>query len=382
MPRLLAIADDLSGAAEIAGIGHRFGLPTKIVRDCLPDRSDGSGLTVLDTDSRSLDAEGAARAVREALAWWEPAQYELTYKKVDSVLRGQIRAELSALARVVGGRRTPLLLAQNPSRGRVIDAGGEYFIDDLPLDRTSFADDPDHPARSSDARELLGDANAVCRTADQELPSPGLTTIAAAASLDDVARWARRVVSDPSILPAGSGDFFTAILGASGLCAREQFVERLSPGRALFVCGSASAYSRRLAQTAAARGVTIQEMPDEVFAGSASTDTWSHQVLDALTAGNGRVLVFIPQSLDRSASQRLQTALAELTAKILASQTVENLLLEGGATASAVCRRMGWNRLDVTGEFAPGVVRLNAGEINLIIKPGSYPWPAGIWELP
>jgi uncharacterized protein YgbK (DUF1537 family) len=87
----------------------------------------------------------------------------------------------------------------------------------------------------------------------------------------------------------------------------------------------------------------------------------------------------IPQPVDRSASQRLQSALADLAADVLNQQPVENLLLEGGATASAVCRGMGWNGFDVTGEFAPGVVRLLAGRQNLIIKPGSYPWPASIW---
>ena len=54
-------------------------------------------------------------------------------------------------------------------------------------------------------------------------------------------------------------------------------------------------------------------------------------------------------------------------------------MLEGGATASAVCRRMHWHQFDVEGEFAPGVVQMRAlrGEVTraaeaiLCLKDGS-----------
>jgi uncharacterized protein YgbK (DUF1537 family) len=377
MIRLLAIADDLSGAAEIAGIGHRFGLPTRVLRDDPPARWDVDGLTVIDTDSRSLASGLAAGAVGRALNGCDRGAFDLVYKKVDSVLRGQIRAELAAVMEVLHDQARVVLLAQNPSRGRIIDARGDYFIDGVPLHRTPFANDPDHPARSAQAKTLIEDPNAVCRTDDEEIPEHQIT-IAAAAAPDDVARWARRVTADATILPAGSGDFFSALLGALGLRPGREFIRELNPGRALFLCGSASAYSRELAQTAAARGVAIRPMPDDIFTGAASVDTWARELLDTLSH-SARVLITIPQPLHRAASQRLQSTLAELAANILAAGPVENLLLEGGATASAVCRLMGWNAFDVTGEFSPGVVRLQAGDANLIIKPGSYPWPAGIW---
>ena len=69
----------------------------------------------------------------------------------------------------------------------------------------------------------------------------------------------------------------------------------------------------------------------------------------------------------------------------LTAAGADNLLLEGGATASAVCRRMNWHQFDVEGEFAPGVVQMHAlgadGSTGhrLVIKPGSYPWPDAVW---
>jgi uncharacterized protein YgbK (DUF1537 family) len=120
-------------------------------------------------------------------------------------------------------------------------------------------------------------------------------------------------------------------------------------------------------------------MPDDVFAARASPGAWADDVVHGL-GQKYCALVIIPQPLDRPASARLQSMLAELAALVLARVPVTNLLLEGGATASAVCRRMGWNDFPVAGELAPGVVQLHAGGQSVIIKPGSYPWPEMVWE--
>jgi uncharacterized protein YgbK (DUF1537 family) len=98
----------------------------------------------------------------------------------------------------------------------------------------------------------------------------------------------------------------------------------------------------------------------------------------------------IQRPLDRTmgAPQRFDAAVAEVVARVLATNDggAENLLVEGGATASAVCRRLGWHQFDVEGEFAPGVVQLRAlradgsGGHRAIVKPGSYAWPDAVWH--
>src|SRR5213078_2166976 len=153
MTRLLVIADDLSGAAEIAGIGLRYGLPTRLVRERPVEC--GAGLTVIDSDSRLLRATRAARIVESLVEGVSGDEFDLIYKKTDSAMRGQILAEVRALMRILGFSGA-LLVAQNPSRGRVI-VDGEYRIDGVPLHQTGFADDPDHPAHASDPAKLLGD---------------------------------------------------------------------------------------------------------------------------------------------------------------------------------------------------------------------------------
>jgi uncharacterized protein YgbK (DUF1537 family) len=328
MNRVLVIADDLSGAAEIAGIAHRYGLPARIFRE--DSQTAAAGLTVVDTDSRSSAAREAAKAVQSMVRDLRRADFDVIFKKTDSVLRGPIAAEVEAL-RIHFGFSSAMLLAQNPSRGRAIEHG-QYRIDGVPLHQTTFANDPEHPAPSSNARQILGDSTiAICDASNAE----------------HVARWAGQTRGD--VLPAGGADFFEAILRDRGLAATRTFEQALPPGPRLFVCGSASANSRELIALARTRAVPI---------------------------------LAIEEPLDRTpgAAQRLLANLTDSAASALRKGNVTTVLLEGGATASAVCRRMGWNLLDVCGELAVGVVHLRAGEQDLIIKPGSYLWPDVVWK--
>ncbi|WP_428937974.1 four-carbon acid sugar kinase family protein [Fontivita pretiosa] len=375
MQRALVIADDLSGAAEIAGLGHRYGLSARLAR--APGGAPASpGLSVFDTDSRALPAESAAQCVRSLLRHLADEPFDLIYKKTDSVLRGPVRAEIEAVMEVFN-RRAALLVAANPSRGRTIRQG-VYRIDGVPLDQTPFADDPDHPARSSHVLELLAkhgtqrlhiaDPNA-CATLE-----PGIT-LGDAGSAEDVDRWASLL--DQQVLPCGGADFFQAILRQRGLGPVRPFLDRMQGDTRLFVCGSASAYSRQLAHIAERHSVQVLPMPDD-------TGVWIGQVRAALERTE-RAMINIARPIDRSpgASLRYQEALAEVVEAVLQRSRIDLIFLEGGATASAVCRRLGWDTFAIVGELATGVVAMQPQRPQapgIVVKPGSYPWPDAVWR--
>ncbi|MYU10759.1 hypothetical protein GTZ78_08650, partial [Streptomyces sp. SID8361] len=135
--RLLAIADDLSGAAEVAAALHsrttrsrvlligRPGAVSAGVARALRPRHPGEA-TVLDLDSRYCPATEAAEAVREALRLSSPdenapdALDTLVLKKIDSLLRGNVAAEIAALGE--GGAGVVLAPAL-PIAGRVVRSG-------------------------------------------------------------------------------------------------------------------------------------------------------------------------------------------------------------------------------------------------------------------
>jgi uncharacterized protein YgbK (DUF1537 family) len=268
MRRVLVIADDLSGAAEIAGIGARYGLSVRLERDEPVAAHDG--LTVLDTDTRLIPQDEASERVRRAVRHLRAGDFDLIYKKTDSAFRGPLLAELDALLDAFG-RHAGILVAQNPSRGRTI-RDGVNRIDGVPLSETTFAHDPEYPARTSSALELLGKskhrqtrlaAAPAADTAAAEVAetAAGGVTIAEASSDDDVRRWAESA-ANASILPAGGADFFAALLQVRGLSPTRPYLDALPPGRTLVVCGTSPAFSGDVIARAQAERVAVCPMPD------------------------------------------------------------------------------------------------------------------------
>jgi len=370
MIRLLAIADDLSGAAEIAGAALRLGLPARLA-EIAPDSLD-PGATVLNTDSRSLTPCDAATAVAAALAPLQRAADsaagpDFVYKKTDSVLRGPISAELRVIQTIFHKPRV-LLVPQNPSRGRTIRSG-HYFINEIPLHRTTFANDPLHPAHSSHAETLLGDTAGSIHIPDAESESD---LLAHAQSLD------------ATLLPAGGVDFFIACLRSLGFSAGSAANPPKLATPALFVNGSASAYSRELLVLAQQHHIPVVRMPQELFDNPDDTAALLAWVIEAATAltDHRRAVLSIGRESDHrlGVAERLQSRLAAAVREICSRIAIQQLLVDGGATASAVCQSLHLGPLAVVAELAPGVVQTAAGTgLHLAIKPGSYAWPASVW---
>jgi uncharacterized protein YgbK (DUF1537 family) len=142
--QIIVIADDLSGAAELAGIAFAGGLSAEVQRRF--DPSSDAQVIAVDTDSRSLSSVDAAQRASEVAEQVAAASPAWVFKKVDSVLRGNVRAEIEAILSATGQARAVLVPA-NPTRGRTI-VGGRYFVNGVPLDQTAFANDPEHPRQS------------------------------------------------------------------------------------------------------------------------------------------------------------------------------------------------------------------------------------------
>ena len=97
---IVVIADDLSGAAELAGIAFARGLTAEVQTRFEP--ASEAQVIAVDTDSRGLSAEAATVRVRTIAEQVVRAQPALIFKKVDSVLRGQPRAEIDAILAATG----------------------------------------------------------------------------------------------------------------------------------------------------------------------------------------------------------------------------------------------------------------------------------------
>ncbi len=109
---------------------------------------------IINTESRAVSAELAAKAVRRALApWCETIAPPQVYKKIDSTFRGNVGAEVVA-AMQASGSRMAVIAAAIPSAGRTTQ-NGLCLVNGVPLLETEFASDPKTPVTSSRIAELI-----------------------------------------------------------------------------------------------------------------------------------------------------------------------------------------------------------------------------------
>jgi len=385
------IADDLTGAAELAGIGLRYGLTAEVI---VQGECNGKAeLVCVDTDSRSCTANEAARRAAAAARELRKAGAAWIYKKVDSVLRGNVLAEAQAIQKALGLRGV-LLAPANPCFGRVI-RGGRYFVNGKPINQTDFARDPEYPRTSSNVLEMLGaaktDAVSVCRLA-MALPTSGII-LGEVSSSADVEKWASR--STVEKLPAGGAEFFGALLNrvqrsgkSSGFPKRSEITLKRKRGetkaRELFVCGSTSDYTEQFVGEARSMGTPVFSL----IRSNGKNYSYSPTMVEAVAEqamlafeSHSRVVVAVGRPLieRRGIARRLTRSLVKIAVLVMARVKPEHVYAEGGATAAELVRQLGWRRMAVLNELAPGVITLSlAGRksVVLTIKPGSYPgWP-------
>jgi uncharacterized protein YgbK (DUF1537 family) len=382
------LADDLTGAAEIAG--HAFGHGLQAEVQSAPFGPSDSQVLVFNTDSRSCAAEEASSRVAEAVAVLRALGAGWLFKKVDSVLRGPVYAEICAFSKGSGTPRC-LLLAGNPELGRT-SVNGRLHIGGVPLDRTEFARDPEYPAQCSDIAGLLNcpaDSIASVKWEDEQLP---LKTILAGdvASEADLDSWAERAARE-EILTAGSAAFFSALLRARGHAANSKGPEFDSGRfrRTLWINGSSSSVSLEALAGAEAKGMPVLRMPERVFGGvaddDAAIDEWARALTQAME--NRRcVAAAVGRPLDSrvNLAADLNINIQRLAAALSRTATIDHIAVEGGATASAVIRGLRLCRLHAVQEWAPGVVSLQSqSERGLLVtlKPGSYAWPPALMRI-
>ena len=382
---IVVVADDFSGGAELGGVALRFGQSVEIVTEMeTPPESD---VLIIDTNTRSKTASEARQVLHYLARKLEPLEARIIYKKTDSVMRGHVLDEVEILLADLGYKRA-LLVPANPSAGRTI-RHGEYFIDGTPLHRTDFARDPEFPVSSSKVLELLGQSEKFPTgylKRHDPVPEEGVF-VCETDRPQDLDHWVNFLSS--ATLPAGGSEFFSALMNRETHGWRP--TRRLGPEpeskTRLVVSGSSSGTSRSFLKRLSEQGVAISELPcklTELDFSNGCFAVWARRATEVLHRHNMAVIaVNQPTQRDVKISQLLPEYLARLVQEIVTQIAVEEIFIEGGSTASAIVRRLGWTRFQPIHELAPGVIRLKVSDhpnVYLTVKPGSYPWPADIFS--
>lgn len=364
---LIVIADDLTGAAEMAGIAWRMGFSVRLDMT-YPRDGVSSDVYVIATDTRQMQAEEASKETLQIVSQLKslfPSFDDLhLFKKTDSALRGNIVTELKSLMSGSGKKRA-LLLAQNPSKGRFI-IGGKYEIDGIPLDETPFSSDPEFPVWTSNVSQLLAGTHHLSLGSSIR---EGIN-VADAASKEEIVLQLNK--ADKDTLLAGGADLFKAYIQrfTNKAEANPLHHNRANIEKTLLLQGSTQS-------SPFGKGMKEMLMPNNVFHGD-SPKKWIEELKECFVNESSMAIRIAQRSEGGKAyAIRLRRIMAEAAEQILANrQAPTHVLIEGGATAFAVLDKLGWNSLNVEKEIAPGIVTLSHKNFLITVKPGSYPWPS------
>lgn len=381
---IAVIADDFTGAAEIGGVGLRNRL--KVVIETENIQNSDADLIIIATDTRSLQANEASEhiiKITERLLKFKP---EFIFKKVDSVLRGNITKELIAQIETTHQKRS-VIIAANPNFKRII-RDGVYYIDNVPLERTWFSSDPEYPVRSSSVLEILGSSvkwPLISLKPEDKMPDNGFI-VGDVNDMDDFQKWSRQI--DDKTLPAGSSGFFNALLEERHIMGNKKDPDFIPFGKkALYVLGSTYPKEADFLKKLEENGNYISNIPDEIYYNKnfdrCHLDSWADDIIKGIVE-HKKVIASIlhSPSQETDISFRIRENIGELIKKVLERIELNELLIEGGSTTSVVLKYLNINKLIPIQELDTGVIRMKIDEFpNLCIttKPGSYFWPASVW---
>lgn len=382
---IAVIADDLTGAAELAGIGLQYQLKTEI--EMLVDAETDADLLIIATDTRSMKADEARETVIQLTRQLMALKPRLIFKKIDSVLRGHVLDEIDSQMAASGNKRA-LIVAGNPSHHKTI-IDGVYYYKGQPVNLSNYAHDPCFPATSAHVKEILraGEDDIHLLRQGEAIPATGIS-IGEIAIDDDFDQWVQK--ADDKTLLAGSAGLFNSLLKhlQSQVATTPQVNCKLKSPR-LFVLGSTFNKDFYQVINGLLNDTPVVYLPDEIIFGDvvpeAIAESYVAQVASVLNKTGSCVMAIHPEATTNKTVDpvALTHKMGLMVKRISQNFTLHQILIEGGATATAVLQHLGITKLIPLQQLSPGVICTSIpgnNQLTVILKPGSYPWPHGIWQ--
>ena len=399
------IADDFTGATDIAGLLARAGVQVSL-RLGVPEHppEDTAAFEVIALKCRTAPVTDAVAECRAALAWLRDAGAERFFWKYcstfDSTPAGNIGPVAEALMDDLGAGQT-IYCPAFPENGRAIFMGN-LFVGQQLLSESPMKDHPLTPMRDSNLQRLLapqttrpvgladrltvaqGEAALQRRLA--ELRDAGTAHVVVDAVADGDLQIIANACSGMPLLTGGSAVAMPlpAIYRRDGVLAADAPPPRrpaLASG-AVILSGSCSAMTN--AQVAAYRSNAPSFSLDPVTlaeSGVAPAIDWLNGQADGTAP-----LIYATAQPDEvqhaqatlgaeRAGQLVEDALAELALAAFGSG-VRRFVVAGGETSGAVARSLGLTRLDVGAEIAPGVpwtfAAVDGEDVAVTLKSGNF----------
>ena len=399
-----AIADDFTGATDLAGLLARSGVPVSLrigVPTGAPTHS--ASLEIIALKCRTSPVAEAVTETRAALAWLRQAGAQRFFWKYcstfDSTAEGNIGPVAEALMDDLGVLQT-IYCPAFPENGRSIFMGN-LFVGEQPLAESPMKDHPLTPMRDSNLMRLLapqvtrpvGLANrlTVAKGGLQErlaeLAADGVAHVVVdAVSNDDLTLIADACQSMP-LLTGGSAVAMPLPLlwQAQGhLPNADAVAAQVAPnGPAIVLSGSCSAMTNtQVADYLAAGHPAYRIDPLDLAKNGAGA------ALDWIAAQSAQTTPILYATAEPASVRAAQSELGPeragrlvedaLAACALAARDrgIRRFVVAGGESSGAVAKGLGITRLNIGREIAPGVpwcfATSGGHEVAITLKSGNF----------
>lgn len=394
-----AIADDFTGATDLAALLARSGVPVSL-RLGVPEGppKDTAQIEIIALKCRTAPVAQAVAETRAALAWLRAAGAQRFFWKYcstfDSTPQGNIGPVAEALMADLGTDQT-IYCPAFPENGRSIFMGN-LFVGEQPLAESPMKDHPLTPMRDSNLMRLLapqvtrpvGLANRLTvakgglRARLDDLAAQGVAHVVVdAVSNDDLTLIAEACQAMPLVTGGSAVAAPLPVLWqAQGLMPKGLGGGFAAPeGPAIVLSGSCSAMTNRQVAAWLAAGRPGFRL-DPLDGAGAALDWLAAQPVAAspliyATAAPEAVKAAQARLGAERAGQVVEAALAAC-AVAARDRGVLRFVVAGGETAGAVAKALGITRLDIGPEIAPGVPwcgAVSGGQaIAITLKSGNF----------
>jgi uncharacterized protein YgbK (DUF1537 family) len=386
-PQVVIVADDLTGALDVAGPFANRGHATWVAVD---QRQAGAGrfagveVLSINATSRHLPAASASALVRDTVERLCPPATRILIKKIDSTLRGNVAAETLA-AMQASGRRNAIVIPAFPAQGRTV-VRAVVHVKGMPLPQTGFAHDALSPPPLAPLDEVF--RAAAPGAGVRNVPPDGPFELATAAD-------APRIYVVDSATDADLGTTISALagrlehcvlVGSAGIAAAvAQGCMRDQPHSALpTVTGAVALVVGSRAEQSALQVDALARQPDVALFNAPNGELTDERIF---SDRRPVVILRATASADGAAADAAQVArsLAQNAVRLLQSRHIDALLATGGDTAIAILNVMAVPALQVMGDLLPGIpyarLDVHGRPLWLITKAGGFGTPDTLREV-
>lgn len=354
--KLGIIADDFTGANDVALQLVKYGIKIKSFIKI----EEIEGNFAYTTETRNVTETEAVKKLKKTFEIIKSKKIEKIYKKIDSTLRGNIRAEISMFLNSIDKNEKIAVILPFPKTGRTVK-NGKLYVNGIELQNTEFAKDPYWKLSSSDLLNYFDGSlisledirsenfsEILLKNNEQILVFEGETE-------EDLNLIAKQLVNN------GLDKY---VAGSSGVMEHLLYYWGYTKEKVLLVAGSCN--PTNIGQI----NEFIEEFEPVVY------DYFIDEDKITVSEGKEKDCIVLRTIREEKKSEKnrdeLNLLISEKVKKICDKEKIKKIALSGGDISLAFMKRFNINRIEILSEIEPGIAFGITEEFQIITKPGGF----------